>query len=45
MVWVQVLLTPSRSSLEHLGLVSLRVIGFFGPWIPCCPCPCEKVRP
>ena len=45
MVWVQVLLAPPRSSLKHLGLVLLWVVGFLGPQILYCPCPCENVRP
>ena len=44
-VWMLVLSTPSRSSHERLGLISLRVVGFLGPWILCCLCLCEKVRP
>ena len=45
MVWVQVLLAPSRSSLKHLGLVLLWVVGFLSHWIHCYLCPCEKGRP
>ena len=44
-VWVLVLLTPSRSSHECLGLVSLLVVRFLSPWTLYCSCPCEKVRP